>query len=46
VLKRIPQRRVAAPEEIGAFANFLTGAGAAFATGSTFIVDGGQITSV
>jgi len=46
VLKRIPQRPVAAPDEIGAFAAFLTGADAAFATGATFIVDGGQITSV
>ena len=46
VLKRIPQRRVAAPDEIGAFAAFLTGAGAAFATGATYLLDGGQVTSV
>lgn len=46
VVKRIPQRRIASPDEIGDFAAFLAGPRAAFATGATFVVDGGQITSV
>lgn len=42
VLRRIPLRRVAEPEEIGEFVAFLASDAAAFCTGETYYVDGGQ----
>ena len=42
VLRRIPLRRVAEPEEIGEFVAFLVSDSAAFCTGETYYVDGGQ----
>lgn len=42
ILKRIPLRRVAKPAEIGEFVSFLASSRAAFCTGETYYVDGGQ----
>jgi 3-oxoacyl-[acyl-carrier protein] reductase len=42
VLKRIPLRRVAEPEEIAEFVAFLASDAAGFCTGETYYVDGGQ----
>ena len=42
VLRRIPLRRVAAPEEIAEFVAFLASDAASFCTGETYYVDGGQ----
>lgn len=42
VLRRIPLRRVAEPEEIGEFVAFLASDAAGFCTGETYYVDGGQ----
>lgn len=42
VLRRIPLRRVAEPDEIGEFVAFLVSDSAAFCTGETYYVDGGQ----
>jgi len=42
VLRRIPLRRVAEPDEIGEFVAFLASDAAAFCTGETYYVDGGQ----
>jgi len=42
ILKRIPLRRVARPEEIGEFVAFVVSAKAGFCTGETYYVDGGQ----
>jgi NAD(P)-dependent dehydrogenase (short-subunit alcohol dehydrogenase family) len=42
VLRRIPLRRVAEPDEIGEFTAFLASDAAAFCTGETYYVDGGQ----
>lgn len=42
VLKRIPLRRVAEPEEIAEFVAFLASDQAGFCTGETYYVDGGQ----
>ena len=42
VLRRIPLRRVAEPEEIGDFVAFMVSDGARFCTGETYYVDGGQ----
>jgi 3-oxoacyl-[acyl-carrier protein] reductase len=38
----VPQKRFGTPEEIAAFAVWLTSPAASFATGGTYIVDGGQ----
>lgn len=46
IIQRIPQRRVAKPEEIGAFVAFMASDQASFATGETYYVDGGQRTSI
>lgn len=46
IIKRIPQRRVAKPEEIGAFVAFMASEQASFATGETYYVDGGQRMSI
>lgn len=42
ILRRIPQRRIAQPEEIGSFVAFLASDEARFCTGETYYVDGGQ----
>jgi 3-oxoacyl-[acyl-carrier protein] reductase len=42
VLRRIPLRRVAEPEEIAEFVAFLASDAAGFCTGETYYVDGGQ----
>ena len=42
VLRRIPLRRVADPEEIAEFVAFLASDAASFCTGETYYVDGGQ----
>lgn len=46
IIKRIPQRRVAKPDEIGAFVAFMASDKAAFSTGETYYVDGGQRTAI
>jgi NAD(P)-dependent dehydrogenase (short-subunit alcohol dehydrogenase family) len=42
ILKRIPLRRVAKPEEVGDFVAFLVSPRASFATGEVYYLDGGQ----
>ena len=42
VLRRIPLRRVAEPEEIGEFVAFLASDASSFCTGETYYIDGGQ----
>jgi NAD(P)-dependent dehydrogenase (short-subunit alcohol dehydrogenase family) len=42
----VPQKRFGTPEEIAAFAVWLASPTASFATGGTFIVDGGQTRSL
>jgi len=42
ILKRIPLRRVAKPEEVGDFVAFLVSPKAGFATGEIYYLDGGQ----
>lgn len=42
ILRRIPLRRVAEPEEIAEFVAFLASDAAGFCTGETYYVDGGQ----
>ena len=42
ILRRIPLRRVAEPEEIGDFVAFMASDAARFCTGETYYVDGGQ----
>ncbi len=42
ILKRIPMRRVAKPEEVGEFVAFIASSKAGFCTGETYYVDGGQ----
>jgi NAD(P)-dependent dehydrogenase (short-subunit alcohol dehydrogenase family) len=46
IVSRIPLRRIAEPDEIGAVVAFLASPKAAFITGETFVVDGGQRMSV
>jgi NAD(P)-dependent dehydrogenase (short-subunit alcohol dehydrogenase family) len=43
ILKLIPQKRMAEPEEIAALALYLTSPASSFVTGSTFSIDGGQL---
>lgn len=42
ILGRIPLRRIGKPEEIGPLVVYLASDAAAFVTGSTFVIDGGQ----
>jgi NAD(P)-dependent dehydrogenase (short-subunit alcohol dehydrogenase family) len=43
VLNTIPQKRMAEPDEIAGLAVYLASPASSFVTGSTFIVDGGQL---
>ncbi len=43
VLRAIPQRRIATPEELVGLALYLASDASAFTTGATFVVDGGQL---
>lgn len=40
---RIPQRRVAAPEELTGIAVYLASSASSFTTGTSFLIDGGQL---
>jgi NAD(P)-dependent dehydrogenase (short-subunit alcohol dehydrogenase family) len=44
ILKRIPQKRMAEPEEIAGLAVYLASPVSSFVTGSVFSIDGGQLT--
>jgi len=44
--KEVPQKRFGTPQEIAAFAVWLTSPAASFATGGTYVVDGGQTRSI
>jgi NAD(P)-dependent dehydrogenase (short-subunit alcohol dehydrogenase family) len=46
ILRRIPLRRVAEPDEIAEFTAFLASDAAGFCTGETYYVDGGQRTAI
>jgi NAD(P)-dependent dehydrogenase (short-subunit alcohol dehydrogenase family) len=43
ILKTIPQKRMAEPEEIAGLAVYLASPASSFVTGSTFTIDGGQL---
>lgn len=43
ILRRIPQKRMAEPEEIAGLALYLASPASSFVTGSTFTIDGGQL---
>lgn len=43
LVKSVPQRRMAEPEEIAGIALYLASAASSFTTGGTFVVDGGQL---
>ena len=43
ILKTIPQKRMAEPEEIAGVALYLASSASSFVTGSTFTIDGGQL---
>lgn len=45
VMKTIPQRRMAEPEELTGIALYLASPASSFTTGSTFLIDGGQFIS-
>ena len=44
LLKRIPQKRMAEPDEIAGLAVYLASPASSFVTGSVFSIDGGQLT--
>ena len=44
IIKRIPQKRMAEPEEIAGLAVYLASPASSFVTGSVFSIDGGQLT--
>jgi NAD(P)-dependent dehydrogenase (short-subunit alcohol dehydrogenase family) len=41
--QKIPQQRIAAPEELTGMALYLASAASSFTTGATFVIDGGQL---
>ncbi len=43
ILQRIPQKRMAEPDEIAGLAVYLASPASSFVTGSTFSIDGGQL---
>ena len=43
ILKRIPQKRMAEPDEIAGLAVYLASPASSFVTGATFSIDGGQL---
>ncbi len=43
ILRRIPQKRMAEPDEIAGLAVYLASPASSFVTGSTFSIDGGQL---
>jgi NAD(P)-dependent dehydrogenase (short-subunit alcohol dehydrogenase family) len=43
IVRAIPQRRMASPEEIAGIALYLASAASSFTTGATFVIDGGQL---
>ena len=43
ILKTIPQKRMAEPEEIAGMAVYLASSASSYVTGSTFTIDGGQL---
>lgn len=43
IIQRIPQKRMAEPEEIAGLAVYLASPASSFVTGSTFSIDGGQL---
>lgn len=45
LIRAVPQRRMAEPEEIAGIAVYLASAASSFTTGATFVVDGGQLAS-
>lgn len=45
VMKTIPQRRMAEPEELTGIALYLASEASSFTTGTTFLIDGGQFVS-
>jgi NAD(P)-dependent dehydrogenase (short-subunit alcohol dehydrogenase family) len=44
ILKRVPQKRMAEPDEIAGLAVYLASPASSFVTGSVFSIDGGQLT--
>ena len=44
ILRRIPQKRMADPEEIAGLILYLASPASSFVTGSVFSIDGGQMT--
>jgi NAD(P)-dependent dehydrogenase (short-subunit alcohol dehydrogenase family) len=43
ILKAVPLQRLAEPKEIGLLAAYLASDAAAYVTGQTFFIDGGQV---
>ena len=45
-LKKIPQRRMGDPEEIGPLTAYLVSPLSGFVTGSCFVIDGGEVSKL